>query len=171
MSSTQTPTTATTTNSGAGANAGGANGDGAESGGRLSSVRQSAADAYEGARERTTAAYAAAREAAGSAIGTVRDTASTAATRTADGIDTAPMAAVIGGIALGALAGALLPRTAREEELLGPTGRRLTGKAKEAMTAARDASRAQLDGFTDRAVSALKTSAGAAAQSVRQGDR
>jgi ElaB/YqjD/DUF883 family membrane-anchored ribosome-binding protein len=138
-------TTATTTNSGTG--------DGTvDSGG----IRRSAADAYQAARERTASAYAAAR-----------DSARTAGQRTAERIDTNPMAAVVGGLALGAIAGALLPRTQREEELLGPVGRRITDTAKEATRAARDASRQQLDDFTDRAVGALRSSASAAAESVR----
>ncbi|HEX8668626.1 MAG TPA: hypothetical protein VF727_09685 [Allosphingosinicella sp.] len=139
-------TTATTTNSGAGEGTGDGGGG----------IRQSAADAYQSARDRTASAYAAAR-----------DSARSATQRTAERIDTNPMAAVVGGLALGAIAGALLPRTQREEELLGPVGRRITDTAKEASRAARDASRQQLDDFTDRAVGALRSSASAAAESVR----
>jgi ElaB/YqjD/DUF883 family membrane-anchored ribosome-binding protein len=135
-------------------------------GGRLGGVRQSAADAYQAARERTSAAYAGVRRGAASA-----------GQRTADGIDANPMAAVAGGLALGAILAALLPKTRREEELFGDVGRRLNDTARDAARAARDASRQQieelglskdgvrrkLDEFTDRAVGAVRGSAGAAA--------
>jgi ElaB/YqjD/DUF883 family membrane-anchored ribosome-binding protein len=156
MSTTDTSATQSTTNSGAGGGTTGSGASGGSSGGPLSAVGTKAADAYEAARERTAAAYAAARERAGN-VGQ----------RTAESIDAAPMAAVIGGLALGAIAGALIPRSAREEQLLGSTGRRLADTARDAVRAARDASREQLDGFTDRAVGALRSSADAAAESVR----
>jgi ElaB/YqjD/DUF883 family membrane-anchored ribosome-binding protein len=158
MSTTDTRATASTTNSGTGGSKeSGASGGNSGGGGRLSGVSTKAADAYEAARERTSAAYSAARERAGNV-----------SQRTAESIDASPMAAVFGGLALGAIAGALLPRTAREEQLLGTAGRRLTDTARDAVRAARDASRDQLDGFTDRAVGALRSSAGAAADSVRK---
>jgi ElaB/YqjD/DUF883 family membrane-anchored ribosome-binding protein len=165
MTTTTEKSTAATSNSGA-------NRDGGESGGPLASARQSAADAYEAARERTSAAYEAAREAARSA-----------GRRTGDGIEANPMIAVAGGLALGAIVAALLPKTEREEELLGPVGRKITGTAREAAAAARDAGKQQLDElglsrdgalrrldeFTDKAVGAVRSSAGAAAETVRSG--
>jgi ElaB/YqjD/DUF883 family membrane-anchored ribosome-binding protein len=164
----------------------GADGSGTETGGgRLGSVRQSAAEAYEAARERTTAAYQAARERAGTAYGSARETARSAGRRTADGVDANPLAAVVGGLALGAIAGALLPRTRKEEELLGPIGRRATETAREAAQAAKDAAREQIDElglsrdgiqrrlgeFTDRAAGAVRSSAGAATDAVSGGDQ
>src|SRR5687768_9366690 len=100
------PATASATNSGAGT-------DGNEgTSGRTAAARQ----AFESARERTAAAYATARERAGSAY-------ETAGRRTGEGIDSNPVAAVVGGLAIGAIVAALLPRTSREEELLGGVGR------------------------------------------------
>jgi hypothetical protein len=133
---------------------------------RLAGVRQSAAEAYQAARERTGTAYAAAR-------GRAEDAYESARRRTADGIDSNPLAAIVGGLALGAVAAALLPRTRREEALLGPVGRRLGDTAREAARAAREAARQQveelglnkdgvrrrLDEFTDRAVDAVRSSA------------
>jgi len=138
----------------------GADTDGAES--RLPAARQ----AYESARERTAAAYAAARDRAGSAY-------ESAGRRAGEGIDSNPVAAVVGGLALGAIVAALLPRTRREDELLGTAGRRLNDSAREAARAAREAGRGQLDElglnkdglkgkldeFTGRAVGAIKDSA------------
>ncbi|TFI60233.1 hypothetical protein E2493_00530 [Sphingomonas parva] len=151
--------------------------------GRLAGVRQSAADAYESTRERTSAAYQSARERAGSALQGARETARSAGQRTAAGIETNPMAAVVGGLAIGLVAGAVLPKTKREQALLGSAGRKIHDTAREAVRAAKDAGREQIDElglsrdavqrrlgeFTDRAVGAVKTSAGAAAGSVSSG--
>jgi hypothetical protein len=156
------PASASATNKGAGA--------GGDEGGRGAAARQ----AFEAARERTAAAYAAARERAGSAY-------ETAGRKTSEGIDSNPVAAVVGGLALGAIVAALLPRTSREEEMLGPVGRKITDSARDAARAAKEAGRGQLDElglsrdglqsklneFTDRAVGAVKSSAGAAAGAAR----
>lgn len=161
------PASASANNSGAG--------DGSTGGGRLSAAGQKAADAYESARERTAAAYATARERAGAAY-------EGAGRRASEGIDSNPVAAVVGGLALGAIIAALLPRTEREEKLLGSTGRRISESARDAARAAREAGRQQLDelgltkeglrsrldGITDQAVGVAKTSAGAAAGTVKK---
>lgn len=150
---TDTRASQSSTNKGTGGSgAGGQDGDG----GKLASVRQSAADAYQAARERTAAAYS-----------TARDTAASAGRRTADGIDGNPMAALVGGLALGAIAGALFPVTRQERQLFGNVGRRVNDTARQAATAARDAGKKQLDGFTDQALGAVRASASAAAGSVR----
>lgn len=124
----------------------GGGGSGSDEGGALSSVRQSAADAYEAARDRTSAAYAAAREKAGS-VGQ----------RTAEGIDSAPMVAIAGGLALGALLGALLPRSSREEELLRPVGQKLSETARGAIDSARETARDQIGDLGGRAADALRS--------------
>ena len=137
--------------------------DGGGESGRLSGVRQSAAEAYETARERTR-----------SALSSTRETVKGAGQRTVDGIDANPVAAVIGGLALGAVVGALLPRSEREQALLGSTGKRVTDTARQAFVAAKDAGKSQLDEigvspeglrrrldkFTDRAVGAVRDSRG-----------
>ena len=137
--------------------------DGGGESGRLSGVRQSAAEAYETARERTR-----------SALSSTRETVKGAGQRTVDGIDANPVAAVIGGLALGAVVGALLPRSEREQALLGSTGKRVTDTARQAFVAAKDAGKSQLDEigvspeglrrrldeFTDRAVGAVRESRG-----------
>ena len=50
-----------------------------------------------------------------------------------------------GGVALGVLIGAALPRLAKEEELLEPLGQKLAGTAKEAIGAAKQRGREELD--------------------------
>lgn len=67
-----------------------------------------------------------------------------AAQRVGKAAEANPLAAVGAGIAVGLVVGALLPRTRRETELLGATGRRLTGAASAAVGAAREAARTEL---------------------------
>jgi len=164
---TDRPADASATNSGAG--------EGDKTGnGRLSAASEKAAQAYQAARERTSAAYATARERAGTAY-------ESAGRRTGETIDANPVAAVAGGLALGAIVALLLPRTEREDRLLGPAGRRINDTARDAIGAAREAGRQQLDElglsrdgikrrldeFSDRAAGAVRSSAGAAADTVK----
>jgi hypothetical protein len=116
------------------------------------SPRQRAIEAYEGARDRA-----------------------------ADTLGQAPLLALAGGIAAGALIAALLPRTDAETRLVRPTARRVKDSARSAIKAARDTGtqrldelgisrqkgeetiRSLLDGLTD----AARASATAAADAVR----
>jgi hypothetical protein len=66
------------------------------------------------------------------------------AERAGKAIETNPLAVVAGGIAIGLAAGALLPKTKRETELLGAAGKRLNGVAAGAAEAAREAAKAEL---------------------------
>lgn len=72
-------------------------------------------------------------------IDDAKHAAADAARRTADAIETNPLALVAGGVAIGALAGALIPRSAKEKELLAPLGRTLADRARGAVQAAREA--------------------------------
>ena len=64
--------------------------------------------------------------------------------RALDRVDGSPLLALGGGLALGALVAALLPRTRAEERLLGDVGGRITGGARSAFDAAKDAGREKL---------------------------
>ena len=66
------------------------------------------------------------------------------AARAGKAMEANPLAVVAGGVAIGLAAGALLPKSKRETELLGPVGKRLTGVAAGAAEAARDAAKAEL---------------------------
>ena len=81
-----------------------------------SSPRQRAIEAYESARDRAT-----------------------------DTLSEAPLIAIAGGIAAGALIAALLPRSRTEERLVGPTARRVKETARAAYKAARDTGTDRLD--------------------------
>jgi hypothetical protein len=124
------------------------------------------ADAEEGGlspRQRAIEAYSGARD------------------RAVDTFGEAPLLALAGGIAAGALIAALLPRTDTERRLVRPTARRVKDGARAAFDAARDTGsdrlnamglnrekgeetiRSLLDGLTD----AARASADAAVAAVR----
>jgi len=96
--------------------------------------KSGAAAVLETARERTAPAYE-----------TARDRASEVTRQASEQISVYPVAAVVGGFALGALLATLLPRSERENQLLSKTGRRLTGAAREAAQKGLDAGRDQID--------------------------
>jgi hypothetical protein len=98
-------------------------------------------------RKSASEAYGTARERAQSAIATTRQGAAQAGKRAAEGVDAAPIAALVGGLAIGALVASLLPRTRREEELLGSLGGRINETARNAAKTARDAGREKLDEY------------------------
>ncbi len=79
-------------------------------------TRQRAIEAYESARDRAT-----------------------------DTLGEAPLLALAGGIAAGALIAALLPRTEAEKRALGPTARRVKDSARAALNAAKDTGTQRLD--------------------------
>jgi hypothetical protein len=115
--------------------------------------RQRAIEAYEGARGRAT-----------------------------DTLGQAPLLALAGGIAAGALIAALLPRTETETKLIRPTARRVKNTARAAIDAARDTGSQRLDemglnrekgeatirGLADGLIDAARASANAAADAVRK---
>ena len=77
-------------------------------------------------RERAIEAYDSARE------------------RARNEIDGSPLLALGGGLVLGALIAALLPKTSTEEKLMGPLGGRINDGARAAASAAKDAGREKL---------------------------
>lgn len=121
-----------------------------------SGARQRAIEAYESARDRAT-----------------------------DTLGEAPLLALAGGLAAGALIAALIPRTEAETKALRPTARRVKDTARVAFNAARDTGterldemglsrqkgeetiRNLLDGLTD----AAKASANAALDAARNADK
>ncbi len=63
----------------------------------------------------------------------------------AEGIEKNPLAIVAGGVALGVVIGALVPRLQKEKELLAPVGKRIAEGATAAAAAAREAGKAEID--------------------------
>ena len=141
MSSTANDTT-TTNNSGTGNSDGGTSGVTDKVRESADAASRRAAEAYNAARERTTALY-----------GTARERASTAGQRTSQRIETNPMAAVVGGLALGGLVAWLLPKTERESQALGSVGTKLTDTARQAAQSAMDAGKEQVNQIKESAAS------------------
>lgn len=90
----------------------------------------------------------------------VRQQATAAYEASAHAIDSAPLTALAGAIAVGAVAAALLPSSTREVQALGPLGDRVRGALDVAFTAAKSAGAEQL---TARGLTAAATSSGAGA--------
>lgn len=148
----------------------------------LATARDKAGDAIATARDGATDALALVREKAGDAYSAALDRATTASKATTDGLQANPMIALIGGLAVGAIAGALLPRSEREATLLAPLGSRMADLAKLAAIAAKDAglgalgdagisrdgAKAQIDKLLETALGAAKAASGAAADAVRK---
>ena len=134
------------------------------------SLRDKAEDSIDGARERAITAY-----------DTARESAAAAGKKAGDQLGEAPLAVIAGGIAAGAILAALLPTSRREKQLLAPVTDNIRDKASAAVEAAKTAGQARLDelGLTrdaggeavrsivDGVAQALKSSAQAAATSVR----
>ncbi|HZF94345.1 MAG TPA: hypothetical protein VEZ20_05665 [Allosphingosinicella sp.] len=99
-----------------------------------------AAEAYESTRARTTESFSG-----------VRERASRATETAGRQISANPMAAVAGGLAVGALLGALLPRTDRETQLLGGVGGKINDAAREAARTAAEAGRQQVEEISETA--------------------
>lgn len=93
------------------------------------------------ATDRIKEGYGSAVHAASDAYGKAGE----AARRAAHELEANPVAVLAGGLALGALVGTLIPRSAREKELLAPVGTRLAETARGAVQAAREAGYAELE--------------------------
>jgi ElaB/YqjD/DUF883 family membrane-anchored ribosome-binding protein len=111
----------------------------------LATAKAKTTETTAAAREKAAKAYEKGREAAARGVQQSRDIAHNVAIKTNDGIDKNPLAIVLGGIALGAIVGALLPTTEREKKVMGKTGKKLNKKAKEMAKAAKAAGKQQVD--------------------------
>ena len=104
----------------------------------IKSAADSAKDSLATAKAKTTQSTAAARAKASEAYEKGKG-------KTSDGIDKNPLAIVLGGIAIGAIVGALLPRTERETKVLGKAGKKLNKKARKMAEAAKAAGKDQVE--------------------------
>lgn len=135
-------------------------------------------DGYETVRETASKVYHDAGDKAADALAASRVTAK----RTVQSLETHPFGILVGGLAVGALVGALLPRSTREKQLLAPLGKRLGETALAAVAAAKaagqselgelgltkDNARGQAKGFVDGLVKAATTAGTAGAKAVSQ---
>ena len=105
--------------------------------------------------------------------------------RAADTLGEAPLLALAGGIAAGALIAALLPRTETETRAIRPTARRVKDSARAALSAAKETGTQRLDelglsrekgektirDLLGSVTEAAKASANAALDATRKSDR
>ena len=101
---------------------------------KAAAARDAAGDGWDAARERSAAL-----------AGRARSTVGATGRKAGDALEDHPLAAAVIGVATGALIGAMLPRTAREDEWLGESRDRLAERARAAAKAALDAGRRELD--------------------------
>lgn len=122
-------------------------------------------------------------------IDTARDTVANAyhtgvdkASEAVHGLESSPVGILVGGLAVGLLAGALLPRSQREKDLLAPVGQRIGDSARTAVQAARKAGQSELEtrgltkdgardqfrGLIEGVVQAVSTAGAAAAKGATQ---
>lgn len=112
---------------------------------RASDAKSSVSDRAAAAREFTSEKLDAARERTSEYAGRARAKASDARRQAGEKFDASPLTGALVGVAAGALIGMLLPRTRKEDQLLGETRDRLTDAAKAAAKAAADTAKQQLD--------------------------
>lgn len=122
----------------------------------MSKIGDSIKSAADSAKTKTTRSSAAARQKASATLEKSKDAAALrveqskqiarqAKAKTSDGIDKNPLAIVLGGIAIGAIVGALLPSTERETKVMGKAGKKLNKKARKMAEAAKVAGLSQVD--------------------------
>lgn len=104
-----------------------------------------------------TKPVAAARKVIEDSTEAVRNQANMALEASVAAVDNAPLTALAGAIALGAVTAALLPNTTREVETLGPLGQRARGALDSAFAAAKAAGAEQL---TAKGLTAAATTSG-----------
>ncbi|WP_397606480.1 hypothetical protein [Sphingorhabdus sp.] len=122
----------------------------------MSKIGDSIKSAADSAKAKTARSSAAARQKASVAFEKGKDAAATgveqskviarqAKAKTIESVDKSPLAIILGGIAIGAIVGALLPRTERETKVLGKAGKKLNKKARKIAEAAKVAGMSQVD--------------------------
>ncbi|WP_236697029.1 hypothetical protein [Sphingomonas sp. Leaf257] len=96
-------------------------------------------------RQTASQAYHDAKDKAATALHTSKDKAGELAHKTARSIESNPLGILVGGLVVGVIAGALIPRSAREKELLTPLGKKLGETIRQATQAARETGLRELE--------------------------
>lgn len=148
----------------------------------VESGRIRADEALRNARAKASDAASVAKTKANDAIAATKSTAQSASEKTVQSVEKNPLAALIGGLAIGAIAAALLPRTEREDNAVGSVGTKLRDTASNAVKSARasgmeqldalgvnsDAAKDQLRGLVDKIAKAATSAAEAAGDSLKR---
>lgn len=150
----------------------------------MNAARTKASETRNLARQKANVAIGKGKDAATRSAEASKALAGKAAGKSGDTIDKNPLAMVVGGIALGAIIGALLPKSEREEKILGSAGKKLNSKAREVASAAKQAgkdkietlginkesAREQFRDLVSKATEAVKAAGQAASDAARKGD-
>jgi ElaB/YqjD/DUF883 family membrane-anchored ribosome-binding protein len=150
----------------------------------LKTASETAKEAVAAAKSKANQSQQLARTQANKALTNSKKAVEQAAAKTEEALDANPFIALVGGLAVGLIAGALLPRLKSEEKLLGNTGKKLKKKAQKAAEAARaagkekvdslglgtDAVRDQFRDLVTKAAEAVKAAGQAARESTKKAD-
>jgi ElaB/YqjD/DUF883 family membrane-anchored ribosome-binding protein len=112
---------------------------------RYTEARDKVGDTYAQSRKKAEDALSKGKVKANDAVAATKASATKAARQTVEGVEKNPIVALVGGLAIGAIAAALLPRTQREDSLMGNMGAKVRQTASDAAKAARTAGKEQLD--------------------------
>jgi ElaB/YqjD/DUF883 family membrane-anchored ribosome-binding protein len=112
---------------------------------RYSEARDKVGEAYVHGKDKATDAAHIARNKAEKAAASTKAGAKQAVKKTVDTVDANPLAAMIGGLAIGAIAAALLPKTQRETKMVGEASKKIRSTAANAAKTARSTAKEQLD--------------------------
>jgi ElaB/YqjD/DUF883 family membrane-anchored ribosome-binding protein len=148
----------------------------------MAAAGEKAREAGAAAKRSASAAAEKGRAAASRGVAGSRQLARKASDASTEGIDRNPLAIVAGGLALGAIVGMLLPKTEKEQKMLGKAGKKINETAKRAANAAKDAGkskvsevgldgeaiRAQFRDLVGKASEAVKAAGQAAADEARK---
>ncbi len=153
-------------------------------GDNLKSAADVAKNAGSTAKRSATAAVDKGKAAASRGVESSRAMARKAGDTTTQTIDNNPLAIVAGGLAIGAIVGMLLPKTAQEKKVLGKAGKAVNDTAKRAAEAAKQAGKGRIDDLglnadsirdqfrdlVNKASDAVKAAGQAAASEARKRD-
>lgn len=132
-------------------------------------------------KERAAALLGDGKAKAAEGVAATKKMAKTAANKSEETITKSPLAFVAGGLALGVLLGALLPKSKTETKYVGGAGKKINDTAKKAYGAAKEAGQEQIDNLglskksvqdqikdiLGKAVEAAKSAAEAASDAVK----
>lgn len=111
----------------------------------IKSATTAAKEASATAKRSASAAVDKSKAAASRSLESSKELAKKAGDTTSQTIDKNPLAILAGGLAIGAIVGLLVPKTEREEKVLGKAGKKINETAKRAVDAAKSAGKEKVD--------------------------
>jgi ElaB/YqjD/DUF883 family membrane-anchored ribosome-binding protein len=114
-------------------------------GDNIKSATDAAKEASATAKRNAVAAVDKSKAAAARSIESSKVLARKAGDTTSQTVDKNPLAILAGGLAIGAIVGMLLPKTEREQKVLGKAGKKINETAKRAVDAAKSAGKDKVD--------------------------